>query len=600
MKSLRIVSAFLLICALAPAQQYLVSTVAGTGGSAGWSGDAGPATQAQLNNPVRVSLDKADNIYITDYTNYSVRKVNVSNGTIDTLAGRGTFGFSGDGDNAKGSALSNILDVAVDQNTGDVFIADSLNSRVRWVTPSGIITTYAGNGSRGYSGDGGAASAAALYFPSAVALDSAGNLYIADYGNATVRKVNRQTKVITTVAGVGYSIYGAAPGDGGPATKAFLSLPFSLGFDGAGNLYIGDTGTSSIRRVGSDGVIKTYIDNFVAQNFAVDASGTIYVAEYRTNTVQKILPGGTRLWIGGNGTSGYAGDGGIGTSAQFAQPYGVAVDAGGNVYVADAANAVVRKLSPINFSVGAIANAASLTGFAPPLSGIGDASISVSPGEIVVLYGTGIGPATLAVASPTKGLFPTTLAGTTVTFSRVAAPLIYASANAVAAIVPYSVNGQVSVDIRVNYQGKNTPINTVPVFPTAPGIFTADSTGGGQAAALNQDGKLNNANNPALVGSVVTLFATGEGQTSSLGGVGGVDGKTASAAPYAAPIQPVSVTVGGLDAVVNYAGAAPTLVAGVMQLNIQIPTGIAPGSSIPVVLTVGGVRSRQVTIAVTQ
>ena len=207
MKSLRIVSAFLLICALAPAQQYLVSTVAGTGGSAGWSGDAGPATQAQLNNPVRVSLDKAGNIYITDYTNYSVRKVNVSNGTIDTLAGRGAFGFSGDGDNAKGSGLSNILDVAVDQNTGDVFIADSLNSRVRWVTPSGIITTYAGNGSRGYSGDGGAASAAALYFPSAVALDSAGNLYIADYGNATVRKVNRQTKVITTVAGVGYSIY---------------------------------------------------------------------------------------------------------------------------------------------------------------------------------------------------------------------------------------------------------------------------------------------------------------------------------------------------------------------------------------------------------
>ena len=234
--------------------------------------------------------------------------------------------------------------------------------------------------------------------------------------------------------------------------------------------------------------------------------------------------------------------------------------------------------------------------FAPPVSGVGDASIAVSPGEIVVLYGSGIGPATLAVATPTNGLFPTTLAGTLVTFSRVAAPLLYTSANAVAAIVPYGINGQVTVDIRVNYQGKNTPINTVPVFPTAPGIFTADSTGGGQAAALNQDGTLNNANSPAQVGSVVTLFATGEGQTTP----GGVDGKTASAAPYPAPIQPVSVTVGGLDAVVNYAGAAPTLVAGLMQLNIQIPTGIAPGNSIPVVLTVGGVHSRQVTIAVTQ
>ena len=596
MKSLRFVSAFLLACVFAPAQQYLVSTVAGTGGSAGWSGDGGPATQAQLNKPVRVALDKAGNVYITDYTNSSVRRVNIANGTIDTVAGRGSFGFAGDGDNAKGAGLSNILDVAVDQNTGDMFIADSLNSRVRWVTPSGIITTYAGNGSRGYSGDGGAAASAALYFPSAVALDKDGNLYIADSGNATVRKVNRQTKVITTVAGVGYSIYGAAPGDGGPATRAFLSLPFSLGFDAAGNLYIGDTGTSSIRRVGADGIIRTYIDNFVAQNFAVEGNGTIYVAEYRTNTVQKILPGGTRLWIGGNGTSGYAGDGGMGTSAQFSQPYGVAVDAAGNVLVADAANAVVRRLSPINFSIGAVANAASLTGFAPPLSGIGDASQAISAGEIVVLYGAGIGPATLTVASPANGVFPTTLAGTTVTFNRIAAPLLYVSATAVAAIVPYSMNGQVSADIRVNFNGRNTPINTVPLFPTAPGIFTADSTGGGPAAALNQNGTLNNVNNPAQIGSIVTLYATGEGQTSP----GGVDGKTASTAPYPAPIQPVSVTIGGFSAVVNYAGAAPTLVAGLMQINVQVPSGIAPGNSIPVVLTNGGVRSRQVTIAVTQ
>ena len=264
--------------------------------------------------------------------------------------------------------------------------------------------------------------------------------------------------------------------------------------------------------------------------------------------------------------------------------------------VADAANAVVRRLSPINFSIGAVANAASLTGFAPPLSGIGDASQAISAGEIVVLYGAGIGPATLTVASPANGVFPTTLAGTTVTFNRIAAPLLYVSATAVAAIVPYSMNGQVSADIRVNFNGRNTPINTVPLFPTAPGIFTADSTGGGQAAALNQNGTLNNVNNPAQIGSIVTLYATGEGQTSP----GGVDGKTASTAPYPAPIQPVSVTIGGFSAVVNYAGAAPTLVAGVMQINVQVPSGIAPGNSIPVVLAIGGVRSRQVTIAVTQ
>lgn len=595
MKSLQIVFAFLLICAYAPAQQYLVSTVAGVGGSPGRTGDFGLATQAQLNTPVRVAVDKAGNVFITDYLNYSVRKVR-TNGTIDTIAGSGAFGFTGDGDNGKGAALSNILDVVVDQNTGDVFIADSLNSRVRWVSPTGGISTFAGNGSRGYSGDGGAATSAALYFPSGLALDREGNLYIADYGNATVRKINRTTRVITTVAGVGYSIYGAAPGDGGPANKAFMSQPFSLGFDGAGNLYIGDTGTSSIRRVSSDGIIRTYIDNFVAQNFAIEPNGTLYVAEYRTNTVQKILPGGTRLWIGGNGTSGYAGDGGIGTSSQFAQPYGVAVDSTGNVYVADAANAVVRKLTPIPFSIGAVANAASLDGFAPPISGFGDASRAVSPGEIVILYGAGLGPATLSVATASNGVFPTTLSGTTVTFNGRAAPLLYTSAAAVAAIVPYNVNGLNSVDIRLNYQGRLTPINTVPVSATAPGIFTANSTGSGPAAALNQNGTLNTAANPSQIGSVIVIYATGEGQTTP----GGVDGKTASAAPYASPVQPVKITIGGLDAVINYAGAAPTLVAGAMQINAVVPAGVPPGLDIPVVVTIGGNRSRPATIAVAQ
>ncbi|MCU1330242.1 MAG: repeat containing protein [Bryobacterales bacterium] len=595
MKSFRIVSAFLLACLVAPAQQYEVSTVAGIGSSPGWSGDGGPATQAQLNSPIRVRTDKAGNLYITDYSNYSVRKVR-TDGTIDTVAGSGRFGFAGDGDTGRGATLSNILDVVVDPANGDIFIADSLNSRIRRVTAAGAISTYAGNGSRGFAGDGGAATDAALYFPAGLALDAAGNLYVADYGNATVRKIDRNTRVISTVAGVGYSIYGGAPGDNGPATSAFLSQPFSIGFDGAGNLYIGDTGTSTIRRVDTNGVIRTYLDNFVAQNFAVDAAGNLYVAEYRTNTVQKVLPGGTRLWIGGNGTSGYAGDGNVGTSAQFSQPYGVAVDDNGNVFVADAANAVVRKLSPIPVSIGAVANAASLDAFAPPISGLGDASRPIAPGEIVVLYGAGIGPATLVSASPSNGQFPKTLAGTTVTFNGTAAPLIYSSANAVAAIVPYSVNGLGNVDIRLNYQNRNTPINTVPVGATAPGIFTADTTGSGQAAALNQAGTLNGPANPAQIGSVIVLYLTGEGQTTP----NGVDGKIAAAAPYPAPVQPVKVSIGGFDAVVNYAGAAPTLVAGAMQINAEIPAGITPGAAVPVIVTIGGVRSRTATIAVTR
>jgi uncharacterized protein (TIGR03437 family) len=594
MKRFPLLFGLIFAAGIASAQLYTVSTVAGTGTSPGWSGDSGPALSAQFTNPLRVAVDAKGNLYITDYSNHSVRKVTRNDGIVVTIAGNGSLGFSGDGGQGAGSQVSNILDVVVDPS-GNVYIADSLNSRVRRVDPSGVITTYAGNGSRGYAGDNGQASTATLYFPAGLALDAAGNLYIADYGNATVRKVNKATGVITTVAGVGYSVFGASPGDGGLATKAFLSLPYSVGLDAAGNIYIGDIGTSSIRRVGAaDGKIATYVQNFVAQNFAMDASGVIYYPDYKTNTVQKILPGGTRLWIAGNGTSGFTGDGGPATSAQFNLPYGVAVDANGNVFVADAGNAVIRRLAPVAFSVGAVANAASIQAFSPPVSGSGDASNSIAPGEIVVLFGSGIGPADLVVATPQNGSFPTSLSGTQVMINGRAAPLIYTSAGVVAAIVPYSVSGLNSAQVSVIYQGKTSSVSTLSVAPSAPGIFTANASGSGQAAALNQDGTLNSAANPAPAGSVITLYATGEGQTSP----GGVDGQIAGLKNLASPLQPVSATIGGLPAVIDYAGAAPTLVAGVLQVNVEVPAGFAPGSSIPVVLQIGGVNSPTVTIAV--
>ena len=255
MKSLPVLFGVLISIGAASAQQYIVSTVAGTGGSPGWSGDGGPALSAQFQNPDRVAVDKQGNLYIADYSNYSVRKVGVD-GTVSAVAGNGSFGYAGDG-SSSGSQLSTIHDVAVDA-AGNVYIADTLNSRVRMVNSAGTISTVAGNGSRGYDGDGGPAANATLYFPAGLALDSAGNLYIADYGNATVRKVDRNGS-ISTVAGVGYSVFGAAPGDGGPANKAFLEMPFALGVDAAGNIYIGDIGTSTIRRVGTDGKISTFV-----------------------------------------------------------------------------------------------------------------------------------------------------------------------------------------------------------------------------------------------------------------------------------------------------------------------------------------------------
>lgn len=591
MKTLKLSLCLLLLCGLATAQQYTVTTVAGTGGSPGYSGDFGPAVNAQFTNPIRVAVDSKGNLYITDYSNQLIRRVDHTTSVVSTVAGSGSFGFSNDGMSGNGASIADPHDVVAD-SAGNVYIADTLNSRVRKLDSSGVISTIAGNGTRGYAGDGGAATDAQLSLPSGLALDSKGNLYIADPGNGTVRKITA-TGAISTVAGKGYVVFGATPGDGGLATSAFLEMPYSLAIDSAGVLYIGDIGTSSIRRVTSDGKINTYVQNFVAQNFAIDSAGAIYFANYRNNTVGKILPGGTQLWIAGNGISGYAGDGGIATSAQFSQPYGVAVDAAGNVYVADAANAVVRKLTPVPFSIGAVANAASIQGFAPPLSGQGDASAAISPGEIVVLFGNGLGPDVLQVNAPQNGAFGAQLAGTTVTINGKAAPIIYTSSAVVAAIVPYNVNGLSSATVSISYQGKITANRTLPVAPTAPGVFTSNASGSGQAAAINQDGTFNGPTHPAPIGTIVAFYLTGEGQTNP----GGVDGKLA-ATVYPAPLQNVSVTVGGLPAAIAYAGAAPTLVAGVMQLNVQIPSGVDPSSGVPVQVNIGGMFSQLVTIVV--
>jgi uncharacterized protein (TIGR03437 family) len=218
-----------------------------------------------------------------------------------------------------------------------------------------------------------------------------------------------------------------------------------------------------------------------------------------------------------------------------------------------------------------------------------------------VLFINGFGPQNLTVNSPVNGVFPTKLAGTTVFFNGAPAPIVYTSSTVIAAIAPYEINGQSATTVGVTYNQPGTtvtstsPSTTVPVAPSAPGIFTADSSGSGQAAALNQDGTLNSPSNPASAGSIVTIYATGEGQTNPAG----VDGKLANTAPYPAPLQPVSAQIGGLNAVVNYAGAAPTLVAGIIQLNLQVPTGTIASGAVPVVITIGGVASQlTATIAV--
>jgi sugar lactone lactonase YvrE len=336
-----------------------ITTVAGNGVQ-GFAGDGGPATSASLHTPIDVATDAAGNLYIADPGNDRIRMVAAGTGIITTVAGSGISGFAGDGGPATSASLGFPYGVAVDA-AGNLYIADLYNNRIRKVAVgTGIITTVAGNGTEGFAGDGGPATSASLNLPSGVAVDAAGNLYIADGVNNRIRKVAVGTGIITTVAGNGTRGFA---GDGGPATGASLRVSSGVAVDAAGNLYIAE-GTD-IRKVAVEtGIITTVVGNGVVGGFggdggpatsaslggasdvAVDAAGNLYIADtgnYRIRIVAADT--GIITTVAGNGTRGFAGDGGPATSASLHTPYGVATDAAGNVFIADYGNERIRKVS---------------------------------------------------------------------------------------------------------------------------------------------------------------------------------------------------------------------------------------------------------------
>jgi sugar lactone lactonase YvrE len=281
----------------------IITTVAGTG-TAGFNGDNQAATSAQLNFPRGVAVDASGSLFIADNGNHRVRKVAAGTNIITTVAGTGTFGFNGDNQAATSAQLTNPFGLAVDAS-GNLFIADSGNARIRKVAAgTGIITTVAGTGTAGFNGDNQAATSALLNTPTGLALDPSGNLFIADRFNHRIRKVAAGTGIITTVAGTGTDGFG---GDGGPAGSAQLNNPVGLALDPSGNLFIGDSFNHRIRRV---------------------AAGT-----------------GIITTVAGTGTGGFGGDGGPAGSARLANPFGPAVDASGSLFIADEANRRVRKVA---------------------------------------------------------------------------------------------------------------------------------------------------------------------------------------------------------------------------------------------------------------
>jgi sugar lactone lactonase YvrE len=344
------------------AQSGIIATVAGNG-SIGYSGDGGPATSAQFRFPGGLALDAAGNLFIADINNHCIRKV-TPGGVISTVAGNGKAGYSGDGGPATSAQLSNPSGIVVD-STNNLFIADYNNHRVRKVTSGGLISTVAGNGIQGYSGDGGPATSAQLSGPHKLALDAAGNLFIADLGNQCIRKVTSDG-VISTVAGnkaqgQGYS------GDDGPATSAQLNFPVGVALDATGNLFIADSGNNRIRKVTPGGIISTVAGNGNAgysgdggpptsallsgsKGVALDVTGNLFIADSGNNRIRKVTPGGIISTVAGNGNAGYSGDGGPANSAQLSGPTGIVVDSAGNLFIADFSNQCIRKVTALNSS----------------------------------------------------------------------------------------------------------------------------------------------------------------------------------------------------------------------------------------------------------
>jgi len=338
-------------------QAYLVTNIAGQR-TPGYTGDGGPATIANLGNPTSVYADNTGNIYISDWGNSRLRVVN-SAGIISTFAGNGIYGYSGDGGPATSAELNGPMGIFVDAY-GNVYIADIGNQRIRVINTNGIINTIAGNGALGFSGDGGPATSAEFNDPAGICGDIWGNIYVADEFNNRVRRINANGTIIS-VAGNGIQGYS---GDGGPATQAEFYYPSGVAVDSAGNVFIADESNNCIRKVNTQGIISTIAGNGAPgfygdggpSNLAglsnpagvgIDNRGNIYITDGFNSRIREINANGIISTIAGNGVAGYSGAGDSATLAELYNPISIMADTSGNLYFVNQFNNFVQKLSLI-------------------------------------------------------------------------------------------------------------------------------------------------------------------------------------------------------------------------------------------------------------
>ena len=334
----------------------VIRTVAGSN-QRGFSGDGGSATSAAFDQPRAAAVGPDGTVYIADTFNHRVRRVDPG-GAVTTIVGTGEAAYSGDGGPATAATLHWPHGVAVDATGASLYIADSANHRIRRVDLGpGISTPGAGGATPGSGGDGGPATGAQLEDPKAVYAAPSGDLYIADSGNDRIRRVDR-AGTITTLAGTGVTGFS---GDGGPATGAQFDGPRSLAGDGAGNLYVADDNNDRIRRIDPAGVVTTVAGTGVEgfggdggpagsaqlnhpRGVAVDGRGDLFIADSMSHRVRMVDRSGIISTVAGCGRQGFGGDGGPATVARLFEPRGVAVDGTGRLFVADTYNDRVRRV----------------------------------------------------------------------------------------------------------------------------------------------------------------------------------------------------------------------------------------------------------------
>ena len=488
-----------------------VSTIAGSGAAPYFGGDNGPATAARLHAPSGIAVDDGGNWYIADTANNRIRKI-APTGIITTIAGTGDAGSKGDNGPAIAAQLNGPRSVAVDSQH-NLYIADTGNNSIRKITPGGVILTVAG---------------LQLNDPEYVALDSAGFLYVADASNNRVLKM--------TASGV-------------VSTLTQVPQPSAIATDRIGDVYV--TAAKSVSKITPAGVLTTVLDGLNSpRGLTITDAGDLIVADTGVNVVRRLSASGVLSTIAGTGVAGFSGDGQAASTAQLNAPDDLVADLTGTIWVADSGSNRIRTLTPSVISdavAGAtMVNAATMT------------TGPIAPGEIITVFGAGFDP------NQTQLLF-----------DGKPATIFYAGPGQINALAPADLAPNSITDIGIMVNGAQVAGVSSQVVNAAPGIFTTGN-GTGQAAAVNEDGTINSESNPAARGSIVSLYATGQGQA----------------------VSTVNLKVGAYTAELLYAGPAPGF-PGLMQINARVPGGFLPPGVQPVVLSTGSVASQDgVTIAV--